>query len=413
MKVDVLVLGAGMVGISSAIHLQDRGRSVALVDRRGPAQETSYGNAGLIQSEAVMPYVFPRDPSVVLQALFGLRTDARVRWSALPKIAPFVFAYARAGSVTSARRTALANVPLLARVRAEHEALMDRAEARHHMIDGGYIRVYREARDLEAASKVDEAVRDEFGVEFELWDTKRLAEEEPNLTRPLAGAVHHASPGRVDDPGEVGAAYARLFESGGGTLRNGDARTLNATDGGWRVTTEAGVVEAREVVVALGAWSADVLAPLGVRPPLGVKRGYHLHYRPSGNARLNHLMFDSDNGYVLAPMKRGLRLTSGVEFAHRDDASNFAQINAAETQARTIFPLEERVEETPWRGARPCLPDMLPAIGPVPGKPGLFVNFGHHHLGFTMGPTTGRLLAETMTGETPFTDPAPYRIDRF
>ncbi len=413
MKVDVVVLGAGMVGISSAIHLVDRGRSVALVDRRGPAEETSYGNAGLIQSEAVMPYVFPRDPSVVLQAAFGLRTDARVRWGALPKIAPFILAYARAGSVTSARRTALANVPLLTRVRSEHEALMDRAGARHHLREGGYIRVYRSPRDLEVAAKVDEALREEFGIDYAVWDTKRLAEEEPNLLRPLAGAVHHAAPARVDDPGEVGQAYARLFESLGGTFVNGDARTLARTDDGWTVATERGPINAREVVMALGPWSADVLDLVGVRAPLGVKRGYHMHYRPAGNAQLNHLTFDSDNGYVLAPMKRGVRLTSGVEFANRDDPSNYAQLNTAELEARAIFPLGERVDETPWRGARPCLPDMLPAVGAVAGQPGLFVNFGHHHLGFTMGPTTGRLLAEIMTGETPFTDPAPYRLDRF
>ncbi|RAH99830.1 amino acid dehydrogenase [Acuticoccus sediminis] len=414
MKVDVVVLGAGMVGISTAIHLMDRGRSVALVDRRGPAEETSYGNAGLIQSEAVMPYVFPRDPMILIQAAFARRTDARVRWSALPKIAPFIIAYARSGSSEMARRTAAANVPILARVRQEHEALMDRADARHLLREGGYIIVFRNGRDLEAHSVGDEATRREYGVEFEVWDGARTAAEEPNLLIDVAGAIHYPTPARVDDPGDVGKAYAALFEASGGRLMTGDARSLTRTGTGWQVTTEeSGPLTANEVVVALGAWSGEVLRPLGVNAPLGVKRGYHMHYRLKGNVQLNRLMFDGDNGYVLTPNKRGIRLTSGAEFADRDAKSNFGQIDKAEEFARGLFPLGERIEAEPWRGARPCLPDMLPAIGPVTGQSGLFVNFGHHHLGFTMGPATGRLLAEVMTGETPYTDPSPYSLDRF
>ncbi|ORE96683.1 D-amino-acid dehydrogenase [Stappia sp. 22II-S9-Z10] len=413
MKCDVIVLGAGMVGISSAIQLLDRGKSVTLVDRRGPAEETSFGNAGLIQSEAVMPYVFPRDPSILIGAAFGLRTDARVRWAALPRIAKALLSYAKAGTTVSARKTAMANVPILERVRADHEGFMERAGAMHHMKEGGYVRLFRNGVDLEAAAAVDEAVKAEFGVEYDVWDGRRLAAEEPNLTRQMAGAIHFGTPGRVDDPGAVGAAYAKLFETSGGAFRRGDARSLTKSPEGWTVTTEAGAVSAPEVVVALGPWSGEVLNPLGVRPPLFVKRGYHMHYKAAGNASLNHLLFDGDNGYALCPMARGIRITTGAEFASRDDPSNYDQLTKAEAQARTFFPLGQRIDPEPWRGARPCLPDLLPAVGPVPGQTGLFVNFGHQHLGFTMGPTTGLLLAQMMTGEDTFTDPSPYRIDRF
>ncbi|MBJ3775079.1 NAD(P)/FAD-dependent oxidoreductase [Acuticoccus mangrovi] len=411
-RFDVIVLGAGMVGIGTAVHLRDRGRHVALVDRRGPAEETSFGNAGLIQSEAIMPYAFPRDPKVILGVITGQRTDARVVWHALPATARWLLAYVGQSGPAAVHRTAIANVPILARALPEHMRLMERAGATDLLRSGGYIRVYREAREIEAALEVDEAVRREFGVPYEAWDGARLREEEPHIASTLAGAVHMPEPGRVIDPSDTGKAYAALFEREGGTFRIGEAASL-ARDGSlWRVETEAGPIAAPDVVVALGPWSGDALAREGVRVPLGVKRGYHRHYRPARQGVLNHLVLDPAVGYALGTNKRGFRLTTGAEFDRRDAPPTPVQLARVEQRAREIFPLGEAIDE-PWLGSRPCLPDLLPMIGPVPGKAGLWAHFGHHHLGFTLGPATGRLLAEMMTGETPYADPTPYRVDRF
>jgi D-amino-acid dehydrogenase len=183
--------------------------------------------------------------------------------------------------------------------------------------------------------------------------------------------------------------------------------------GGWQVLTSEGAIHAPAVVVALGPWSDDPLRRLGYRIPLGVKRGYHMHYKAEGNATLNRPMIDIQHGYALTPMVKGIRLTTGAEFALRDAAPSPVQLDKVEPLAREIFPLGARVDAEPWLGRRPCLPDMLPMIGRAPRHEGLWLNFGHHHLGFTMGPVTGRLLAEMMTGEPTFTDPNPYRADRF
>jgi D-amino-acid dehydrogenase len=156
-----------------------------------------------------------------------------------------------------------------------------------------------------------------------------------------------------------------------------------------------------------------VLRPLGWRLPLGVKRGYHMHYAAKGNATLNRPVIDSTYGFLLTPMSKGIRMTTGAEFATADAPSTPVQVDKCEPQARAVFPLLDRLEQTPWLGRRPCLPDMLPMVGPVPGQAGLWVNVGHHHLGFTLGPVTGRLLAEMITGAATVTDPYPYRIARF
>ena len=220
-------------------------------------------------------------------------------------------------------------------------------------------------------------------------------------------------PGHVNDPGALGKAYARLFETRGGRFLQGDARTLEQTRDGWRVATEAGPVEAREAVVALGPWSADLLKGFGYNIPMFAKRGYHIHFAPKGNAVLNRPVIDADVGAALVPMARGLRMTSFAEFSTVDAAPTPVQIEAAEPRMRTFFPIGERIDPQPWLGRRPCLPDMLPIVGPAPRHRGLWLHFGHHHLGFTLGPTTGRLVAEMIAGEEPFTDPAPYRADRF
>jgi D-amino-acid dehydrogenase len=172
-------------------------------------------------------------------------------------------------------------------------------------------------------------------------------------------------------------------------------------------------VVAPEVVVALGPWSDLVFRPLGYSIPLGVKRGYHLHLAPRGNAVLNHPVLDSDLGYLLAPMNRGIRLTTGVEFARRDRPPTPIQLERALPRARALFPLGDALDAKPWMGARPCLPDMLPVIGRAPRHAGLWLDFGHQHHGLTLGPATGRLLAEMMTGETPFADPRPFAVERF
>ena len=144
-----------------------------------------------------------------------------------------------------------------------------------------------------------------------------------------------------------------------------------------------------------------------------MKRGYHMHYRPAGNAVLNHTVLDAENGYVLAPMARGIRLTTGAEFADRDAPPTPVQIARTEPHARKLFPLDGQLDPKPWMGSRPCTPDMLPIIGPAPNHKGLWFAFGHAHHGLTLSAVTGRLLAEMITGEEPFTDPTPYRVDRF
>jgi D-amino-acid dehydrogenase len=277
----------------------------------------------------------------------------------------------------------------------------------------GYLRAYRSAARLEADARAAEAAATRWGVLSEHVSTTRLRELEPHLKGVFAGGLLKPQAVSVPDPGAVGKAYAALFQQRGGRFITADARNLLPDAQHWRLTTDGTSIIAREVVVALGPWSTQLLRPLGIELPMIGKRGYHMHYAAQGNATLSRPVLDVDGGYVLAPMTRGIRLTTGAQFARMDAPPMPVQINQCEPLAREIFPLGDAVDSEPWLGRRPCFPDMLPVIGAMPGQRGLWLDFGHHHLGFTLGPVTGRLLAEMMTGAAPFADPAPYRVERF
>jgi D-amino-acid dehydrogenase len=413
LKADIVVLGAGMVGVGAALHLQQRGRDVMLVDRHGAAgEETSYGNAGLIECASVFPYMFPRDFASLLKYALNRAPQVRYRFADLPEFLPWLLRYYLASSPEGAMKSAMAELPLIRRSLIEHEALIAEAGVPELLKRTGWLKLFRSEATLGHAARDFERAKT-YGVTGDLLDAKGIAALEPNLSGDFAGAVFLPTPGFVPDPGGLAKAYAALFGRKGGRFVVGDARTLEQSGNRWHLSTQEGSVTAREIVVAMGPWSDLVFKPLGYSIPLNVKRGYHLHLKPRGNAVLNRCVLDADQGFVLAPMNRGIRLTTPVEFANRDAPPNFGQVERALPKAHKLFPLGEAVEAQPWKGARPCLPDMLPVIGRAPRHPGLWFDFGHQHHGFTLGPATGRLLAEMMTGETPFADPAPFAVERF
>lgn len=413
-QVDVMVLGAGMVGVAAALHLQSRGRDVVLVDRHPHAAgETSYGNAGLIDWTVIKPTMFPRDPALLYAYARNAAPEVNYHLSALPRLAPFMLEFFKRSDPEGLEKSSRAIQPLSKLAAVEHEALVAQAGAQDLLHRTGWLKLYRSAASWEVArAGVDDLRR--HGHTVDEMDAAAVAALEPSLTpEPLHGAMMHRDVIAVRDPGDLVTAYFGLFVRRGGRLETGDAISLSESDRRWSVMTSAGPLTARDVVLALGPWSNDVFERFGYKLPFGVKRGYHLHFRPKGDARLGTAIYDAVGAFVLAPMKRGLRLTTGVEFAHRDAAPTPVQVAKTREVAEKLFPLGEPVEAQPWMGRRPCLADMLPVIGPAPRHKGLWFDFGHQHLGLTQGPISGRLLAEMMTGEPTCIDPEPYRVDRF
>ncbi len=411
-RTDVIVLGAGVVGASAALHLAKRGLAVALVDRRGPGEETSSGNAGIIEGNTYFPYPFPFEFRKLVNVALKRAPEANYHLTALPKLLPWLFAYSLASRPAAMLDFARKMRPLFARAVAEHEALIKEAGAENYLRKNGWLKIYRSESTFEAVQPDLEAIA-AAGVEFRALDRSAALAIEPDLAPVFKRAVFWPSAASVTDPLAVTQAYAaRLAKLGGVTLR-GDARSLHRSGEKWRVDTDEGPVDGAEAVIALGPWADDVLDPLGIKLPLAVKRGYHLHFRPRGNSALNRPVLDADVGYLVAPMQQGLRLTTGAEFAERDAPPTPVQFDRLLPAARELFPLGEQIEKQAWLGRRPCFPDSMPVIGRAPGQKGLWLDYGHAHWGLTLGAVSGHLLADMMTGQTPFTDPAPYAAERF
>lgn len=408
---DVLVLGAGIVGTSAALHLARRGLRVVLVDRKGPGEGTSFGNAGIIEGNTYFPYPLPPLNSLARIAL-RRAPEASYHWSHLPKLFPWLRAYAKASSPDAMLAFAQAMRPLFSNAVAEHETLIDEAGVQDVLRKTGWLKIYRHAASYEAARR-DLDVIARADIAFEALDQAGALTLEPDVAPIFERAVFWPTAASISNPLRLTLAYAALFAKLGGQLARGDASTLRRADGHWQVTTDEGPVSAASAVIALGPWATDVLAPLGVRLPLMAKRGYHRHYRATGNKGLSRPVLDAEIGYVAAPMEQGIRLTTGAEFAPRDAAPTPVQFRLVEPAAREMFPIGEAVEPAPWLGSRPCFPDSMPVIGRAPGQKDLWLDFGHAHWGLTLGPVSGRLLADMITGATPFTDPAPYRAERF
>ena len=383
---DVLVLGAGIVGLSLALKLQERGRDVVLVDRGRPGAGTSFGNAGLIERSTVFPYVFPRDLKTLLAYALGRRTAAYYHWSALPSLLPWMWRYWQHSSPALYPQAVAGALPLIEHSWREHQPLINAAGAQELVNERGWIKIFRTQQTAQQVLAMAENSR-AYGV--------------PALALTSSELLNLA----------LSSAYLRLFEQRGGRFIAGDARSLQAQGQEWSVQTEAGRVTASNAVIALGPWGEDMARQLGYRLTLGRKRGYHMHFQGAALS-LKHTIVDTDNGYAIAPMRQGLRLTTGAEFALRDAPATPVQLQRIEPLARGLTELGDRVDTKPWLGSRPCTPDMLPLIGPAPAHPGLWFSFGHAHHGLTQAASSGRLLAELICAEPTYIDPAPYRVQR-
>jgi D-amino-acid dehydrogenase len=250
-------------------------------------------------------------------------------------------------------------------------------------------------------------------MRLDVLDTAQARAIEPSLNPVFMRGVFWPQAASISSPIGLTRAYVSRLEALGGVLLHGDARTLHRNGAHWRIDTEEGSLDADQVVVTLGPWAPDLLEPLGIKLPLGIKRGYHRHFRAQGNASLSRPVLDADGGYCITPMEDGLRVTTGAEIAPRDAPQTPVQFDRVLPNTRELFPLGERADDKTWMGSRPCFPDSRPVIDRAPNQKGLWLAFGHAHWGLTLGPATGRLLADMMTGATPFCDPAPYRATRF
>jgi D-amino-acid dehydrogenase len=410
----VLVIGAGIVGLALAFRLQREGAAVAVVDPEPPGEGgASFGNAGAISSSSVAPLAMPgtlkQVPKMLLDPAAPLHVPARYWWRAAPWLLRFVAA-ARPAVVA---RAAAALDQLQNLATEQHLDLAREIGTPELIRANGNLYLYRSREQL----KKDDAawdLRRAYGARVEILDRDGILALEPAVGPAYQVGVHLPDHAWCASPARYAQAVGAAFVQAGGEIRRDRIRALTTADG--RVTGAEGEAmrhEADEVVVAAGAWSAKLLAPLGYRIPLETQRGYHVNL-PAAGIDISRPVVPADRKVFITPMEGGLRVAGTVEFGGLDGAPNEARARLLYDDLAAAFPQARRDgAEGFWMGHRPCLPDSVPVIGPAQRLRGLWFAFGHGHLGLTGSAPTARMLAPAILGHPTNQDLTPFAAERF
>ena len=413
MRYDVIVIGAGIVGTSIAWHLQKNHAQVLLLDSKPPGEATSYGNAGIITREAVTTKPFPRSFKELARVVPNTSTDIRYRWSALYGMQRPLFQYWQNSSPKNLAAIDAEWAKLIEHCTAEHEPMIKAAGAEQLVSKIGWLELHRNSDSFEQAISKAVKVADK-GVVYQVLSPSELKELEPNVDfAEYVGGIHWQNSWQVKNPGALVKAYAKNFEAMAGSIKQSTVTSILQTEAGWQVVSDSETYLAQNLVIAAGPWSADLIKPLGYKIPLFPMRGYHQHFKMTDENAFAHSLYDAEKGFVMGAMEQGIRVTTGAEMAQLDAPKNFAQLEAVLSFAKKVLPLKDAVEPEAWCGARPCLPDMKPIIGPASKHDNLWLAFGHAHQRLTLGPVTGRLIAEMIQGKPLFVDAQPFSMQRF
>ncbi len=410
---DVLVIGAGIVGVAIALRLQQEGRSVLLIDRECVAAQASRGNAGALAFSDILPLASPgilrKAPKWLLDPLGPLA----IRPDYLPRIAPWLFRFWRASQRDRVRASTAAQAAMMDLSAAETPLLLAEAGAGHMLRGDGVLHLYESEGEL-MASQAGWRARADHGIAFmHLHGPQAIAELQPGLSPALVAATFVPGWMTVSDPLLVTEALARHFEQRGGRIRRADAAALAPGTDRVAVHLQDGQsLGARHVVVAAGAWSHRLARTLNERIPLETERGYNTTL-PVGAFDLKRQLTFGGHGFVVTPLSCGVRVGGAVEFAGLDAPPNFARAATLLAKAKRFMPGLRTEGGSEWMGFRPSLPDSLPAIGSAAADARVVYAFGHGHLGLTQAAATARLVADILAGRPPPLDLAPFRPQRF
>ncbi|MEZ5855069.1 MAG: FAD-binding oxidoreductase [Hyphomicrobiaceae bacterium] len=407
-----IVIGAGIVGVCTGIELQRRGWSVTIVDRREPGEGCSFGNAGILAAQAVVPTAMPGIEKEARRMLLDPEGPLVVRWGSLPQTLPWLWEFRKAARGKNLEAVADAMKALNATSLELHEVLAREAGVPDLVRPTRYLYIARNKAKLDVENGLAWRLRRDRGAEIEVLDGPALHEAEPELSREYQRGVRLGPIGFTTNPFRLTQSYAALFQREGGQIVKADVRALRPAGAVTGLETSAGQMAAETVVIAAGAWSLALARPLGLKLPLIAERGYHVTFAEAG-VSLNHVLSEADRQFAVTAMEMGLRVAGTEELGLADDRPAWRRADVLVEQARSMFPNARLDKPTKWMGPRPGTPDSLPAIGALPGHPNIMFAAGHGHLGLTGGPNTGRIIAAIASGERLNIDLAPYAPGRY
>ncbi|SOE16437.1 glycine/D-amino acid oxidase-like deaminating enzyme [Hoeflea halophila] len=409
----VIIVGGGVVGIATAALLSEAGHSVTVIDRSGLAQETSKGNAAALAFSDIMPLASPkillRAPKWLLDPLGPLS----IRPSYLPKLAPWLWQFAKA-SLPSRQQASISMQTALMRL-AEHEmmALVDRAGIAGMVRHDGSLELYESEAELRSTEHGWQQ-REQAGIAFEHVRGNRLAELQPGLSPRFVAGTFVPGWKTVSEPQTFAQALWAHAERCGARFEKAEVAGLERSESGPSARLADGTRRhADRIVVCTGSWSTRLINPVTrLKIPLDTERGYNTTL-PAGAFDLKRQLIFGQHGFVMTPLETGVRVGGAVELGGLDLPPNFARSKAMLDKAASFLPGLKTTGGVEWMGFRPSLPDTLPVVGTLPEDPSILLAFGNGHLGLTQSAAMGRLITDLVSGRTPGIDIQACRPDRF
>ena len=408
----IAVIGAGVVGLSTALYLRRSGRDVTIIDPLPPPGGASYGNAGMISADTSVPIALPGMLRKVPSWLTDPLGPLAVRPSYFPKALPWLMRWIAASRMPRVLEISDAMRALHKDAFLCWKELLGPQNFADLVRPAGQVHVWETDAETPGAA-LERQLRERQGIASQALTSDDLRQMFPGISTAVRRGVLVPGNGYTVSPQRIVQTLHRLFlEAGGRVVPESVMKIMPREGGGYDLMTNVGFHTAQQIVVAAGAWSVRLLKPLGVSVPLETERGYHVML-PTPNVSLTTTLSNKSRSFGVTPMEQGLRVAGTVEIAGLDAPPDERRAKALLVNVRTMFPDVNTDGHRFWMGFRPSTPDSLPIVGEVAGRPGLFLAVGHGHFGMTGGPPSGRLLSQLINHQPTAFNAAAYGPQRF
>ncbi|MDA9304942.1 FAD-binding oxidoreductase [Amylibacter sp.] len=410
MKQSVIVIGSGITGVSCAEELRRSGANVTLIDRvkAGDPTQTSFGNAGILAREGIMPIANPSMLKMIPQILLSPNSPVYLKWSYLAKFSPWALQFIMNGTRPKALPIILALNELIYDTVENHIQLSKNTDAARFIEKGDMTLLYRN-REQFISDKFANQTRRNLGIIWEELSRDKLLDRDPHISKLYQFGLAYKNHGWITNPAAYVSSLAKHFQKNGGKILIGEVSKINGNNVELK---DGNILKAKNIVLATGAWSKNLATQLGHNIPLQAERGYHLSLKNASHMPPNTYLI-TDKKFGLTPMDGFLRCAGQSEFAPLEMPPNPKAIRNLRKFLFRFYPKLEYESETIWQGTRPTLPDSLPMIGRSSKNTSVIFAFGGQHLGLTMGPKVGKMVRDIIFERQSNINMKPYSSDRF
>ena len=410
-KSSVGVIGAGIQGVCISLCLIKKGFKVTLIDRDDPGNKSaSYGNAGHFSPYASVPMNRPDILTDIPSMLLSSTGPLALKWNYVPKMIPWFLKFIKNCSTKKMMHTAKYMHQILDLALPAYDELFEEVNI-SELVESKGILYFWTNKDLKSR-ELEIKIRNELGVKQQLLTPNEIHDLEPNIKKIYHGGVLYSNARHARNPKKILLKLFNLFLRKGGCFEKKEVKSIKFLENNKPVIkTDLKSYNFDKAVIACGAFSKKLTDQLNEKIPLDTERGYHVHFKGYDHLLSRPVIF-LNRGFGITPMEQGLRVVGTVEFGGLNNPSSKKRILNLINNAKYLFP-ELKEHEDEWLGFRPTLPDFLPILGPSKSHKNLFYSFGHHHLGWTLGAISGKIISGMIAGENTNLDLSAYNSQRF